>query len=103
MSLPNIEPPSEGKDASSATTVPVQMEILGGIHALTNPNYHQLNVHCARNDRLLHATLCAYAKWHLDAPDIGSDQLSTILFDAICESIGDNAFCEWVETIRKGK
>lgn len=74
--------------------------LLSGIHALTRPDYHALNAHCGRNDRLLHAVLCAYAKWHLDDSDIGSEQLSDILYNAICESIGDNAFCKWVNTMK---
>lgn len=70
--------------------------LLGGIDALVRPDYHDLN---DRDERLLHAVLCAYAKHHLEHPDIGWEQLADILRDAICEEIGDDAFCKWLETM----
>ena len=70
--------------------------LLSGIDALANPDYHELN---RRGERLLHAVLCAYAKHHLDSPNIGWEQLSDILLDAICETIGDDEFCAWSKRI----
>jgi len=70
--------------------------LLSGIAALTNPDYHALN---RRGERLLHAVLCAYAKHHFDQSEIGWEQLDDILCDAICEEIGDEAFCAWMKTI----
>lgn len=74
--------------------------LLSGVEALTKPNYHQLNRESRRNDRLLHAVLCAYAKHHLDCEEIGWNQLGDILHSAICNEIGDDAFCEWGDKIR---
>lgn len=81
---------------------PVQCsDLLSGVESLTKPDYHKLNVHAGRNDRLLHAVLCAYAKHHLDCEDIGWDQLGDMLQSVICNEIGDDAFCRWLETMRK--
>ena len=74
--------------------------LLDGISSLTKPNYHDLN---RRGERLLHALLCAYAKHHLDHPDIGWEQLDDILCNAICEVIGDDKFCLWIERISNGR
>jgi hypothetical protein len=73
--------------------------LLSGIEALTNPNYHELNKEAGRNDRLLHAVLCAYAKHHLNCDDIGWNQLGDILHSAICNEIGDDRYCAWSDTI----
>ncbi len=75
--------------------------LLAGVESLTKPDFHKLNVHAGRNDRLLHAVLCAYAKHHLDCEDIGWNQLGDMLHSAICNEIGDDAFCRWLETMRK--
>lgn len=72
---------------------------LTGVEALTQPDYHKLNVHAGRNDRLLHAVLCAYAKHHLDCQDIGWTQLGEILHSAICNEIGDDAYQRWLATM----
>lgn len=71
------------------------MRLLSGVEALTKPDYHEMNKHAGRNDRLLHAVLCAYAKHHLDCPDIGWNKLSDILHNAICNEIGDEAYLAW--------
>jgi hypothetical protein len=75
-------------------------ELLEGVEALTKPDYHKLNAHAGRNDRLLHAVLCAYAKHDLNAEDIGWDELGDILQSAICNEIGDNAFVVWMARIK---
>lgn len=88
-----------GQACNEDTTAlpPVRSEpLLAGIDALVRPDYHDLN---DRDERLLHAVLCAYAKHHLEHPDIGWEQLTDILRDAICEEIGDEAFCKWLETM----
>lgn len=76
-------------------------ELLSGIEALTRPDFHKLNVHAGRNDRLLHAVLCAYAKHNLDCDDIGWNQLGDILHAAICNEIGDDEYIAWGERIKK--
>lgn len=76
-------------------------DLLSGVNALTGPDYHKMNVHAGRNDRLLHAVLCAYAKHHLDCDDIGWNQLGNMLQNAICNEIGDDAFCRWLDTMKK--
>lgn len=75
-------------------------EMLSGIKALTEPNYHKLNFCARRNDRLLHAVLCAYAKHHLGSDDIGWNHLGDILHSAICNEIGDENFCQWADQIK---
>lgn len=75
--------------------------MLAGVEYLTNPNYHELNKHAGRNDRLLHAVLCAYAKHSLDCDDIGWNQLGDMLQSVICNEIGDDAFCRWLDKMRK--
>jgi len=74
-------------------------DLLSGVKALTHPNYHKLNLAEGRNDRLLHAVLCAYAKHHLDCPDIGWEQLGDILHNAICNEIGDDKYIAWGKRI----
>ncbi len=79
---------------------PFNQQLLdGGIKALTEPDYHALNVEAGRNDRLLHAVLCAYAKHHLDCEDIGWNRLGDILHSAICNEIGDDNYIQWAERI----
>ena len=75
--------------------------LLAGVESLTKPDFHKLNVHAGRNDRLLHAVLCAYAKHHLDCEDIGWNQLGDILHDAICNEIGDDKYSAWADLIKK--
>jgi hypothetical protein len=69
------------------------------VEGLPHSQWSKLNKHDGRNDRLLHALLCAYAKYHLDNNDIGSGQLDEIMWAAICNEIGDDAFCEWIEQV----
>lgn len=42
----------------------------------------------------------AYRKHHLDDPSIGWDELSNILLNALCNSMGDTAFNEWLRIRR---
>ena len=75
-------------------------ELLSGILPLCKPDYHKLN---ERDQRLLHACLCAYAKhtsWDC-AADLGWEQVSEILHSAICETIGDDAYCQWADKMRE--
>jgi len=74
--------------------------LLSGVEALTKPNYHSLNKKAGRNDRLLHAVLCAYAKHSLDCDDIGWNELGNILHSAICNEIGNEAYIAWGERIK---
>lgn len=75
--------------------------LLQSNRSLTDPNYRELNKHAGRNDRLLHAVLCAYAKHNLNFADIGWDRLGEILRDAICNEIGDDNYIAWAETIKE--
>jgi hypothetical protein len=77
--------------------------LLTGVEALVKPDYHALNVSAGRNDRLLHAVLCAYAKHECDCEDIGWDQLGDILHNAICNEIGNEAYCKWVAMLEDTK
>ena len=88
----------ENPNASPKPETPAELSssvLLAGVESLTKPDFHKLNVHAGRNDRLLHAVLCAYAKHHLECPDIGWQQLGEILHDAICNEIGDKEYLAW--------
>ena len=89
------------KTIEQSETAVASSDLLAGVESLTKPDYHKLNVHAGRNDRLLHAVLCAYAKHHLDCEDIGWNQLGDMLQSVICNEIGDDAFCRWLDTMRK--
>ena len=71
-------------------------ELLSGVKALKTPDYGELNSRTGRNDRLLHALLCAYAKHALDSQEIGWEELVEILHNAICYEIGHDAFQRWL-------
>lgn len=75
-------------------------ELLSGVAGLTKPNFHKLNMRAGRNDRLLHAVLCAYAKHNLDCEDIGWSQLGDLLHNAICNEIGDEACIAWSDQMK---
>lgn len=70
------------------------------IGALTRPDYHELNKRAGRNDRLLHAVMCAYAKHTLGNEDIGWEQLGHILHNAICNEIGSDGYLHWAQLIK---
>lgn len=80
---------------------PLNEPLLSGIDALVKADYHALNQHDGRNDRLLHAVMCAYAKHVLGNEDIGWNQLGDILHCAICNEIGDDAYIQWGERIKE--
>lgn len=75
-------------------------EMFSGIKALVKPDYHKLNVHDSRNDRLLHAVLCAYAVEFLEMNDIGHGRLGEILHNAIANAIGSDEYCRWGDRIK---
>lgn len=52
-------------------------------------------------NELLEAVKMAYRKHHLDDPDIGWEELSDILHNAICNEIGDDGYCDWLEEVKK--
>lgn len=56
-----------------------------------------------RELKLLKAVQLAYRKWHLDDPNVGSNQLSEALLHAICEAIGDEGYQEWMKSIGHGE
>jgi len=72
------------------------------IEWLKSPDYFDLNKHRGRNDRLLHALFCAYVKHHFyeDTDNFGWNELDKILFDALTNEIGDDAFCKWIEEVK---
>lgn len=69
--------------------------------ALTRPDFHALNEFAGRHDRLLHAVLCAYAKHQLDCENIGWDQLGDILWNVICNELGDSEAMAWTDRIKR--
>ena len=77
----------------------VPAKLLSGVRALKQHDYGSPNPHDSRNNRLLHAVLCAYAKHVLDSPDIGWEELVEILDNTIWHELGDKAFRKWVARI----
>jgi len=71
-----------------------------GTRLAENLKRHECN-YDQKNDRLLHAVLCAYAKHRLDCYDIGWNQLGDILHAAICNEIGDEAYIEWGDRVKE--
>lgn len=49
------------------------------------------------SQRLLHAVLVAYLKHHEGNDDIGWHELGDVLHTAICEAVGDDTYCAWIE------
>lgn len=73
----------------------VKLKLLNGIEGLKHPPFKHPDMNTEA--RLLHACLCAYQKHACSNPDIGWDELSTVLLDAICEAIGDDSYVKWNE------
>lgn len=71
----------------------IRCKLLRGIDGLKKPPFKHPDMNTEA--RLLHACLCAYQKHVCDHPDIGWNELGEILHNAICESIGDDAFVTW--------
>lgn len=65
-----------------------------------SPPQNTYTVHSPFEIQLTKAVMSAYAKHVLDNDAIGWDELADILCDAICEAIGDHAFCSWCDEIR---
>lgn len=58
---------------------------------------HELDCKGCRD--LLEAVKLAYRKHQLDDPDIGWDELGNTLCDVICNAIGSDGFCEWLNEV----
>ena len=50
------------------------------------------------NDILLDAAKAAYRKHHLDDSNIGWDELSGILLNALCDVMGDKGYQDWLKS-----
>lgn len=48
---------------------------------------------------LLEAVKMAYRKHHLGDDSIGWEELSNILCNAICNTIGNESYCQWVDSL----
>jgi hypothetical protein len=46
------------------------------------------------------AVQMAYRKHHLGEEDIGWDELSTVLHNALCEAMGDEGYQRWMEFLK---
>lgn len=73
----------------------IRNQLLRGIEGLKHPPFRHPDMNTEA--RLLHACLYAYQKHACNNPDIGWDDLSTVLLNAICEAVGDGAFVQWNE------
>jgi hypothetical protein len=72
-------------------------DLWSGLEALTNRDLGRSDT----RDGLLHAVLCACAKYTFDCPDIGWEELDNILITAICNEIGDQNFSAWCRLMSK--
>jgi len=50
---------------------------------------------------LLYACKAAYRKHVLDDDEIGWEELTDILYDALCNAMGDDGFVLWLKTLDK--
>jgi imidazoleglycerol phosphate synthase glutamine amidotransferase subunit HisH len=62
---------------------------------LLHPNFKSMTT----QNRLLRVLKMAYAKHHLETPHIGWDELSDAMMCEICNTIGDDEFVQWSESI----
>lgn len=53
----------------------------------------------ANAPELLEAVKLAYRKHHLGDPDIGWDELSEKLLDALCNAMGADGFVQWLHSL----
>lgn len=49
---------------------------------------------------LLSACKMAYRKVHLNNADIGWDELSDCLLDALCNAMGDDGYQKWIASLK---
>jgi hypothetical protein len=55
----------------------------------------------AKNGKLLNVVQVAYRKHHLSDESIGWDELSDIMLDALCESMGDKGYKKWLQALQE--
>ncbi len=53
--------------------------------------------------RLIRAVKVAYRKHHLRDDFIGWEELSDLLQDELCNAIGSDAFCDWLDSLKRGE
>lgn len=68
---------------------PLAIKMLADAEAKTHPN-----------PQMLKALQMAYQKHHIGLVEIGWDQLSDTLHDALCEAMGDAGYQEWIRSMR---
>jgi hypothetical protein len=54
-----------------------------------------------RENILLEAVKASYRKHHLSSIDIGWDELSDILLNALCVALGDKGFQDWLKLVNR--
>jgi len=52
-------------------------------------------------DGLLTACQAAYRKHHMDDDSIGWDELSSMLLDALCNSMGSDGYHKWLDDVSR--
>lgn len=60
---------------------------------LSRKDVADMNIH----DRMLRAIQRTYRKHYLHDSDIGWEELSDELYDTLCEAMGDEEYCKWLE------
>lgn len=76
----------------------IEKKLLSGTAFLKYPDFNKNNLN--QFERLLRVALMAYLKHHCNNDDIGWTELSDALQCEICNTIGDDAFCEWTARIQ---
>lgn len=67
------------------------------IQDLTN-----LKVHLSRENKLMLKTLQqVYRKHHMNDPSIEWEELDEMVFDTLCDVMGDEVFQEWVKKVKE--
>jgi len=54
-----------------------------------------------RENIILEAVKESYRKHHLSAADIGWDELSDILLNALCVALGEKGFQDWLKLVNR--
>lgn len=73
----------------------VEKKLLSGTEFLKHPDFNKNPMN--QFERLFRCVLMAYLKHHCGNDDIGWSELSDALQNEICNTIGDTAFCEWLD------
>ena len=70
-----------------------------GTHKIKGEDHYQCREVKIERDILLNACQLAYRKHHRGDDMVGWEELSNILYDALCSTMGDDEFVVWNEKL----